>query len=378
MSATAVGAPRARQRRVLLPGLVWVTWRQHRIALAGAVLLLAGVSAWLVVSGRSMHHAFASYGLTSCGNLSGPVGPGCRTSLELFRQQYQSLVDSVTQPLLIIPVALGIFLGAPVVAREIESGTYRFAWTQGRNRVRWMVVKLAILGAILTLLALAFSGLFTWWYGPWAAIRGRMSPGSAYEVSGIVFAARTLFAFSLGAFLGAVIRRTVPAMVATAVVFVVMAIASTAWLRPMIEQPVTVLVGGSALETAAFGIQLNNGNRALVGAEGPQTSWQLSMWTQDSTGHHLTTSQTYTMLQDAQAGPFSPDAPRAGQGPTQAPAGSVDPLPQWLIQHDYKLGTTYQPNGRFWHFQSVEAGTYLLVSLLCAVATVRWIRRRVT
>jgi len=69
-----------------------------------------------------------------------------------------------------------------------------------------------ILGAILTALALSFSALFTWWYGPWNTIQGRISPGGAYEISGIVFAARTLFAFSLGALLGAIIRRSVPAM----------------------------------------------------------------------------------------------------------------------------------------------------------------------
>ena len=32
---------------------------------------------------------------------------------------------------MLLPGLLGVFVGAPVVARELESGTYRFAWTQG-------------------------------------------------------------------------------------------------------------------------------------------------------------------------------------------------------------------------------------------------------
>ena len=380
MSATTLDAPRPTERRGVLRGLAWVTWRQHRVALIGAVLFLGAISAYLVVSGLAMHHAYAGYGLNRCHIKGSACQPGL---LNLFQQQYQSLVHSVTTPLLIIPGVLGVFVGAPVVARELESGTYRFAWTQGRNRVRWIVVKLVILGSILTALALGFSALFSWWYGPWSAIQGRISPGGAYEISGIVFAARTLFAFSLGALLGAIIRRTVPAMAATAALFLTVVLTSTLWLRQLIEKPVTLVLGPSALvqRGGPMAIELSNGTNALMGAQGPQTAWQLSMWTQDATGHHLTPSQTYTLLRNAQAGPFSPNASgfgpgvtKAGPGPGSGPSGNS--FPQWLAQHGYRLGATFDPNSRFWHFQSVEAGAYVLMSLLCAAATVWWIRRR--
>ncbi len=29
----------------------------------------------------------------------------------------------------VIPVLIGAFAGAPVLARELETGTYRYAWT---------------------------------------------------------------------------------------------------------------------------------------------------------------------------------------------------------------------------------------------------------
>ena len=118
-----------------------------------------------------------------------------------------------------LPGLIGVFVGAPLVARELESGTFRFAWTQGRSRVQWIVTKLVLLAIVLTALALAFSALFTWWYGPFDAITGRMAPYGAYEISGLVFAARTLFGFTLGVAAGLLIRRTVPAMAATAAVW---------------------------------------------------------------------------------------------------------------------------------------------------------------
>lgn len=380
MSTSPVGLPLRTERLGLLRGLPWVTWRQHRVALVGAVLFLGAISGGLVISGLAMHHAYAGYGLDTCGNI---YKSACRAGLNLFQQQYQNLIQALPQLLLLIPGVLGIFVGAPVVARELESGTYRFAWTQGRNRVRWLVAKIVILGAALTALTLGFSALFSWWYGPWDAIQGRISPFGAYEISGVVFAARTLFAFSLGALAGAIIRRTVPAMAATAVAFLGVMITSTLWLRQLIMKPITLMEGGNTLATGptSMSIELTNGANAQIGAQGPPSAWQLSRWTQDAAGHHLTSSQMYALLRNAQAGPFSPNAPPLGAGPAKVapalgPRGLGDNFPGWLAQHGYQLGATFQPNGRFWHFQLVEAGAYVLLSLLCAAATVWWIRRR--
>ncbi len=39
-----------------------------------------------------------------------------------------------------VPALLGLFWGAPMVAREIETGTSQFAWVQSVTRVRWLAV----------------------------------------------------------------------------------------------------------------------------------------------------------------------------------------------------------------------------------------------
>ena len=37
-----------------------VTWRQHRIALAGVAVLLGALAVWLWIAGTSVHHAYAA------------------------------------------------------------------------------------------------------------------------------------------------------------------------------------------------------------------------------------------------------------------------------------------------------------------------------
>jgi len=96
--------------------------------------------------------------------------------------------------------------------------------------------------------ALGLSLLFGWWFAPYEPLQGRIASGQAFEVEGVVFAARTLFGVALGAFAGAVIRRTVPAMAATlvgwlAVVVVVVVVVPAAlfWrphYRPALTGPV--------------------------------------------------------------------------------------------------------------------------------------------
>ena len=108
-----------------------------------------------------------------------------------------------------LPLLIGALIGGPLIARELETGTFRFAWTQSAGRTRWAIAKLAILGLALTAMALAFSALFAWWYRPFEQLTG-----PAAEVEGVVFAVRVLFGFTLGAFAGAVLRRTVPAIAA--------------------------------------------------------------------------------------------------------------------------------------------------------------------
>jgi hypothetical protein len=333
MTAVAVVEPSAANRTPRLAGMRWVTWRQHRLGLAGAVALLGGLSVLLVWQGLDMHAAYTRLGLGRCGPLTGSA---CQLPLQVFEQQYQSLPQFLPRFVEFLPGLLGMFVGAPLVARELESGTYRFAWTQGTHRVRWITVKLVLLGTALTVLTLAFSAFFGWWYGPWEQLMGRMVSGQAYEVTGVVFAARTLFAFTLGALLGTLIRRTVPAMAATAAAWAAVVVPSVLWLRPLIQRPISGPASSNLITSGG---------------------WVIHNWIQDSAGRHIGSTQ---LLSAARA----------------AGANTREAFNTWMAQHHYTNWVSYQPESRFWHFQTIEGAAYLVLAGLLGATTIWWIRHR--
>ena len=68
--------------------------------------------------------------------------------------------------ILIAPAIIGIFWGAPLIARELETGTCRLAWNQSITRTRWLTVKLVLIGVAAMAVTEAFSLLQTWWTAP--------------------------------------------------------------------------------------------------------------------------------------------------------------------------------------------------------------------
>jgi len=161
-----------------------VTWRQHRYTLAGVAVLLGALAVWLWIIGTPLHHAYAA--AIACHPASSPTCAG----LDGTFQSMDNLLMGPTTPggvfLQVVPVLIGAFAGAPVLAREMETGTFRYAWTQGFGRWRWTLAKLVLLAAVLAAAGVAFSVLLTWFYQPyfapatrpWAPPRTPRSPGS--------------------------------------------------------------------------------------------------------------------------------------------------------------------------------------------------------
>jgi hypothetical protein len=151
MTAPAVaGRPPVAWTRV-----TWVAWRQHRAALAGVAALLAGLGLYLLIMGLKIHQAYAAMVAGSH-----PAGTQyCQALRHALAGCYGTTAGSVTTSglnaqtvpflLLAVPGLIGVFAGAPVIARELETGTFRFAWTQGCGRRRWALSRLALLAAAL-------------------------------------------------------------------------------------------------------------------------------------------------------------------------------------------------------------------------------------
>ncbi|WP_030443484.1 ABC transporter permease subunit [Actinoplanes subtropicus] len=334
MTIGSIDETAARPRLPRLRGLPWVTWRQHRTALLVTTGLFTAIAVFLTVHGLAMHAGYRALGLDSCGDLHGPA---CQAPLDVFVHRYGAWPDRFATALMLLPAFLGTFVGAPIVARERDTGTYRFAWTLGRTRLQWLAAKLALPGAALTGLALACGLLAFWWYAPWVPPRGRLG-SDMYHVMGTVFAARTLFCFTLAVLLGTLIRRTVPALATATVACLAAIVAPATWLEPLIQKPLDANIDTDS---------------------GTATGMTVNQWVVDPAGHRLTSAQTDDL--DVQAGPDL--------------VSKHQTFHSWLTQHHYTSWVSYQPDTRFWHFQAVETSAYLAAALLLAATALWWIRR---
>jgi len=239
--------------------MTWVTWRHHRGALAGVVLFLGLIALWLWRVGLQLHQAYGA--AIDCHPASSTA---CSALLLTFETTGGILKGGfVLQPL---PALIGAFIGATVLARELETGTFRYAWTQGFGRWRWALAKLALLGVAVTVVAGLFSALVSWYYGPYLT-PGRLSSANSplhhwlFDLRGVAFAAWTLAAFTMGALAGMLIGRIVPAIVATLATYTALAVTVGDFLRANYQPSrnfwsVQLIEGGGLLALSAVLIAL--------------------------------------------------------------------------------------------------------------------------
>ncbi len=258
LSRPAAGAGLPALRPVPWRRMIWVTWRQHRAMLVGVTAVLAAVSVFLLIAGLKVHHDYTA--LINCHPMSSDA---CAAKSKAFNDTDWTMGNTVLILMNLAPALLGIFTGPAVLARELETGTFRYAWTQGIGRLRWTIAKLALLAFVLAILAWAFSQLFAWFFDPFLSFEGmNVLAATVFDTRGVGFAAWALLAFAVGAFLGMLIRRTVPAMAATLGAY--LGVQLLAWLVLREDYPVA--------------ISTTNGNLF----SGPSTSsspWILKTWT---------------------------------------------------------------------------------------------------
>lgn len=188
--------------------MIWLTWRQHRAQLLSTAALL------LIIGGGLLVHGLGTADLR--GDLTGPDLESAVSGH--FRAAYQ-----VLGWLPLLPGLIGLFWGAPLVARELERGTHRLAWTQSVTRRRWLVAKLGGLGLVATAGGLAVGFVVDTWLSTFEGTRfgERIGDAALFSSSGVAAGAWWLFAFTLGAAAGAVVRKLLPALAVTIAVFLV-------------------------------------------------------------------------------------------------------------------------------------------------------------
>jgi ABC-type transport system involved in multi-copper enzyme maturation permease subunit len=338
--------------------MIWLTWRQHRKQALYTVIALAALAAVMLPTGLAMHHTFTNSGLAACLAKQGTAptvtaaAQDCGTLSQQFQDQYRSMTF-IAILFVILPVFVGIFFGAPLVAREVEAGTHRLVWTQGVSRRHWALVKFGLLGVVVLVVAAAYALGVTWWFGPLVTNGGgRLSPIS-FDVQGITPIGYTLFAVALGIFAGAMWNKVLPAMGVT--------VAGFAVVRVLIE----TFAGSHYLSPMTARLRIDSSEQ-LNTASG---AWIYSNGIINGTGRLVLPNTTVHC---------------GGSGGNTSVSGAIpsgtDPCDGGLLSRGLGPGPfsnsmKYQPVSRFWEFQSIETGVFLALSVVLLYLAIRCIRR---
>jgi ABC-type transport system involved in multi-copper enzyme maturation permease subunit len=128
------------------------------------------------------------------------------------------------------PALIGMFFGAPLVAREMESGSIQLFLTQSVSRARWLGSKILVVSLGSAVVGGLTSLMVTWWASPWDHYNHL--PFGTFDLRDIVPVAYSLFGFALGVFIGVLLRHTIASMAVTLALFGAALGAFGQWVRP--------------------------------------------------------------------------------------------------------------------------------------------------
>ncbi|WP_433546859.1 ABC transporter permease [Streptomyces sp. CA-294286] len=253
--------------------------------------------------------------------------------------------------LVFLPIVVGAFVAGPLIARELESGTYRIAWTQAISPARWLAVKLGLALAVAMTLTGCLVVAFRLLRGPFTGdefAQFAWHDAEVFVAIGPVAFGYTAVGVALGALVALLARHTVPAMVQTAVAVVGVMLALGHWRGAL--WPMRTLIGRDATLTDA-------GSTASLWGHG--SGWM------NAAGERL------------DLGPCEDAAMRAAAQATETPG---DEHQRVFSQCVTDLGgvTAYFDHhtaADFWPLQLVETGILLALAALAGWLAFRVLRR---
>jgi hypothetical protein len=343
--------------------MIWLTWRQSRAQAITGAAILAVLAIVLGVTGPGLVTRYDQIGLPTCHSTCTALAGKFINELEFGT--YGKLFYAGLVVMYLVPALIGIFWGAPLIAREFETGSFRLVWNQSVTRTRWALAKLSLIGLAAVVASGLLSLAITWWASPIEQALSDGQSGSHFlPLSPVVFGARGIaplgyvaFAFALGVTAGVLIRRTVPAMAVTLVIFAGLQILMPTVVRPHLIPPVQVTAPFNANTADVIGIN-TVGNRAtmtLVGNYSVSGAWTLSNQTITPSGRVF-------------------DGPPARV--CMSTSASQQACNNWVNSLHLRQLITYQPESRFWPLQGAETGVYLVLATGLGALCTWQIRRR--
>jgi hypothetical protein len=347
-------------------------WLQARTQTLTAAAALAALAIAAAITGIQLSHLY--------GSLVAHCHTGCDLATLRFLSHDHFMDHALDLLAQVAPPLLGIFWGAPLLARELETGTYRLAWTQSVSRSRWLATKLAVLGLAAVTVAGLLTLTITWWYRALDTVAtNQYAVLDRRDIAPIGYAA---FAFASGALIGAVIRRTLPAMATTLGVYVLARIATTFWVRPHLLTPVhktlSLLNAGPSAPVQSGVASVNGSAMTLVAqGSGPRNSWTLSSQVVTSSGHKASPAQLAAFVhQSCPNVGLPPSGPAPGPGVTRVGGPAAGGACMNQAAKLFHLLVTYQPANRYWTFQWLETGIFAALALAAAIGCYWWVTRR--
>lgn len=353
----------ARWRPRLWARAVRATWISHRVALAGLGLVTVAFGVLIAIPAASANAANGRAAMACVGQI---VGARCTSAFTTLSKAH-TWATFLGLAVLLLPLVAGVFVGAPLVSREVESGSFRFLWTQGVGRARFELRRLVLLGLFAAACACVLGILMGWLLHPlqglglnryWGASENNPWDARWFNSTVLVLPAWTVFTLALGALAGAVVRRTVIAMAGTGVV--------AGGLLLFAGEPATGSFG--SLTTRLVGLdpvvrRLHSAPIGIGGGPGtatgiaPRHSWIVQTWVTSPGGNRYYTTAT---LWSSLLGRHPAAERRPGA---------------WLAAHHFSSWVSYQPGSRFWSFEAILAAALVIAAALLCWATLRVIRR---
>jgi hypothetical protein len=355
--------------------MTWLAWRQLRTPAAVAVLGVVAVLVALAVTGPHLLNVYDTV-VAPC-----EAHGDCVAVTAHFQGLDSQLVSLCSDLMSFAPLLFGIFLGAPLVARELESGTYRLAWNQSVTRTRWIATRLIMITLVAGILMALLSTAVTWWQRPFDLVN--VSLWNNHDQRDLVPVAFAVFAVALGAVLGAITRRTLVAMAGTIVGFF------------GVRYVVWTYVRGSVLAPfrSSTPFQLEVTSTGTSAAIGPPQPNDLVVSNQTVTGTGRVVGQDGEFGPNGNLGGFNIKSngtavftgvgrcpnriPVSHAGGRAIPSSSTQAALQRCIgSFHLREVVTYQPASRYWPLQWVEAGIFVALAVALGVGCVWWVRRR--
>jgi len=334
-------------------------WLQFRAQAAIAFGALAIIAIALAITGPHLVHVYDTM-ISTCKSQK-----DCGTAAAAFLHSNSTLRTWLGILVVVAPGIVGVFWGAPLVAREFETGTYRLVWTQSVSRTRWLAAKISVVGLFGILFAGLLSLMVTWWASPMDRVS--MNTFANFDERDIVPIGYAAFAFMLGLGAGVLIRRAVPAMATTLVAFVAVRIAFINLVRPHFATALVI----SKHYSASFGPGRGTVFSYPMTLTSNVGSWVISSRTFNGAGNSVT-NIACKLVSGIRV---QPGSPRPSPAAIKARLRAAEAVFQKCIEQ-YRQVFTLQPASHYWSFQWYETVSFIAFALVLCAALIWWVRRR--